>query len=176
MSGIDTLFRTWYPRLVRSIRRRLHDADAAEDVVQEAFVRLLEEQPREPAAWLTTVAGRLAIDHHRAELRRLRTHTQPHHRPSDESGSGPDEQLDRAQRVAAVRRLLQSLGPRDRQLLLLYHEGRSYKDIAMHLRVAPSSIGPLLVRAHARFLACCRSQPDILPNDQSRRRGGSAVT
>jgi RNA polymerase sigma factor (sigma-70 family) len=176
MSSIDNLFRTWYPRLVRSIRRRLHDADAAEDVVQEAFVRLLEEQPREPAAWLTTVAVHLAIDHHRADLRRVRTLAQPHQQSPDETGSSPDEQLDRAQRIAAVRRLLQSLGPRDRQLLLLYHEGRSYKEIAMHLGVAPSSIGPLLVRAHARFLACCEAQPDILPGDQSRRRGGSAGT
>jgi RNA polymerase sigma factor (sigma-70 family) len=175
MSGIDSLFGTWYPRLVRSIRRRLRDADAAEDVVQEAFVRLLKEQPREPAEWLTTVAGRLAIDHHRAQRRRGRTQTLPHHQSSDESGSSPDEQLDRAQRIAAVRRLLQGLGPRDQQLLLLYHEGRSYKEIAMHLRVAPSSIGPLLVRAHARFLACCQTQPDIVPSDQFRRRGGSAV-
>jgi RNA polymerase sigma factor (sigma-70 family) len=173
MSGIDSLFGAWYPRLVRSVRRRLQDADAAEDVVQEAFVRLLEEQPHEPAAWLTTVAGRLAIDHHRAERRRVRIQTQPRYQAS-ESGPSPDEQLDRAQNVAAVRRLLQSLGRRDRQLLLLYHGGRSYKEIAMHLGVAPSSIGPLVVRAHARFLACCQTQPDILPSHQS-RRGRSAV-
>src|SRR5580692_9519630 len=72
LTNIAGLFETWYPRLVRSARKRLGSADDAEDVAQEAFVRLLGEEPHDSPAWLFTVAGRLAIDHRRASVRRER--------------------------------------------------------------------------------------------------------
>ena len=40
-----------------SVYQRVWDVDQAEDIVQEAFVRLLDEQPDKPEAWLFTVAG-----------------------------------------------------------------------------------------------------------------------
>lgn len=171
MASFNRLFKSLYPRLLDAARRRLRDADAAEDVVQEAFVRLLDEEPREPAAWVTTVARRLAIDHHRAEQRRERKHFRA--QPVEATSLGPDEWLDREQRVATVRRVLERLTPSDRQLLVLYHEGHSYKEIAKQLGVAPSSIGPLLVRAHKRFLACYQQ---ALPGDPSPRRDASSAT
>jgi RNA polymerase sigma-70 factor, ECF subfamily len=55
--------------------RMLGSVADSEDVVQEALLRLsrLEEPPSEPAAWMTTVATRLAIDHLR--LARVRRET-----------------------------------------------------------------------------------------------------
>ena len=53
-------FEKWYPRLVRYLRARMGDEDQAEDIAQEAFVRLLDQAPRDPAAWLFTVAANLA--------------------------------------------------------------------------------------------------------------------
>ncbi len=54
-------------------RSLLADAHAADDVVQEAFVRALERPPRNPAsagAWLRRVVRGLAIDGRRARSRR----------------------------------------------------------------------------------------------------------
>jgi RNA polymerase sigma-70 factor (ECF subfamily) len=153
LSSITGLFETWYPRLVRSVREHVGSTDDAEDVAQEAFVRLLGEQPRNSRAWLFTVADRLAIDHRRATARRERFAARPVWAHTDQAETAPDHALLRDERVAAVRRILRMMPARDRQLLLLYHAGLSYRELASQLDVAPSSIGSLLTRAHRRFLA-----------------------
>lgn len=52
------------PRLIRVAYNMLGSHAEAEDVVQEAWLRWqgTDEQVRDPAAWLTTVVGRLALD------------------------------------------------------------------------------------------------------------------
>jgi RNA polymerase sigma-70 factor (ECF subfamily) len=149
---VERLFERWYGRLVASIRRRLHDGDDAEDVAQEAFVRLLdagEGAPKDPPAWLFTVARRLASDRHRAGVRRARL---AHHLAPAPLADAQEEQ-ERAETIETVRAVLARLAERDRQLLLLHHHGVPYREIAARLRVAPSSVGSLLTRAHRRFLA-----------------------
>lgn len=64
------LFERHYPSLVWFLEGRLGDRDLAEDLAQEAFVRLIDKPPREPDAWLYVVAGNLARDAQRGELRR----------------------------------------------------------------------------------------------------------
>jgi len=54
------------PRLERLVTRRVRDAEAAADVVSEAFLRLHRELgadrvPDQPAAWLTRVALNLVV-------------------------------------------------------------------------------------------------------------------
>jgi RNA polymerase sigma-70 factor (ECF subfamily) len=137
---------------VRSVRERVGSADDAEDVVQEAFVRLLGERPRDSRAWLFTVASRLAIDHRRARVRRERFAAGPRWEQTDNPPASADDALLRDEGVASVRRVLQTLRPRDRDLLLFHHTGVSYREIAKRLGVARSSVGPLLARAHRRFV------------------------
>ncbi len=175
LSAFDRLFETWYPRLVRSIRRRLGSADDAEDVAQEAFVRLLRETPNDAPAWLFAVAGRLAIDQHRATTRRREAAERPHTllRPS-ENGAGDfeaDEQMLRTERVLAVRAVLRMLAARDRDLLMLHHDGFPYREIASRLGVAPASVGSLLTRAHRRFLTHYETRYGT-PSEASNGRDG----
>jgi RNA polymerase sigma factor (sigma-70 family) len=153
--GVEQLFAQWYGRLVASIRRRLGDGDDAEDVAQEAFVRLLDEgapAPFNARAWLFTVARRLASDRQRATRRRERLALLP---SASAHGDSPDPALavERAEAVAAVREVLAGLTERERQLLLLHHDGYSYREIAARIGVSPASVGSLLTRAHRRFLA-----------------------
>ncbi len=137
---------------MRSVRERLGNADDAEDVAQEAFVRLLGEQPRDSRAWLFTVASHLAVDHRRASARRERYSAGHAETPGGSSGTAADDELLRDERVASVRQVLDTLRPRDRELLLLHHTGVPYREIATRLGVAQSSVGPLLARAHRRFM------------------------
>src|SRR3989441_3736544 len=66
----DRLYRASYPRLVRTLTALLRDGAAAEDCVQEAFVRAFKAWPRwrpdAPAeAWLHRIALNVAASHRR---------------------------------------------------------------------------------------------------------------
>lgn len=146
MRSIDQLFSTWYPKLVTALSRRLGSRDEAEDVAQDAFIRLLDHEPENPSAWLFTVAGRLATDAQRATDRRQRLAIEP------AAHLLADDALLHTEHVASVRRVLDTLSDRDRQLLLMHHDGMRYREIASRLGIAESSVGSLLTRAHRRFL------------------------
>ncbi|MGH7506045.1 MAG: sigma factor-like helix-turn-helix DNA-binding protein, partial [Longimicrobiales bacterium] len=64
----------------------------------------------------------------------------------------PDEDVDRSERIAAVRAVLERLPERDRQLLLMREEGFKYEEIANVVGVAPASVGTLIARALRRFV------------------------
>src|ERR671919_744918 len=64
------------PRVLASVVRRGEDFDAAEDALQEALLEALrvwpEHPPRDPRAWLATVATRRLVDARRSEAARHR--------------------------------------------------------------------------------------------------------
>ena len=64
------------PRVLAGLVRRGEDFDAAEDALQEALLEALrvwpEHPPREPGAWLATVATRRLVDARRSEAARHR--------------------------------------------------------------------------------------------------------
>jgi RNA polymerase sigma factor (sigma-70 family) len=68
--------RALVPRVLAGMVRRGEDFDAAEDALQEALLGALrvwpEHPPRDPRAWLTTVATRRLVDARRSEAARLR--------------------------------------------------------------------------------------------------------
>ena len=68
--------RALVPRVLAGLVRRGEDFDAAEDALQEALLEALrvwpDNPPREPRAWLTTVATRRLIDARRSEAARHR--------------------------------------------------------------------------------------------------------
>src|SRR5215211_2807195 len=80
--------RALVPRVLAGLVRRGEDFDAAEDALQEALVEALrvwpEHPPRDPGAWLTTVATRRLVDAHRSEVARHRREetTYPEPRPA----------------------------------------------------------------------------------------------
>src|SRR5256885_5243838 len=64
------------PRVLAGLVRRGEDFDAAEDALQEASLEALrvwpEHPPRDPRAWLATVATRRLVDARRSEAARQR--------------------------------------------------------------------------------------------------------
>jgi RNA polymerase sigma factor (sigma-70 family) len=68
--------RALVPRVLAGLVRRGEDFDAAEDALQEALLEAIrvwpEHPPREPQAWLATVATRRLIDARRSEAARNR--------------------------------------------------------------------------------------------------------
>lgn len=149
----DATFRRLYPSLHRYLYRLTGDGDAADDIAQEAFVRLLTRpMPEEEARlWLFTVATNLFRDGARTSRRRERLLTASP--PRVATFPRPDEQAERGQEVARVRAALELIPPRERQMLLMREEGFRYDEIARAAGVAPGSVGTLLARALRKFAA-----------------------
>lgn len=147
-----TLYQTLQPSLVRYLERMVGDADVAEDVAQEAFVRLLRRTDLEgddARLWIFTVATNLVRDHGRSVARRQRLLSARPVRPSETPT--PDVEVERGERVQRVREALAQLPQRDRQLLLMREEGFRYQEMAQAVGVAPGSVGTLIARALRKF-------------------------
>ncbi len=132
------------------------DADVAADIAQEAFVRLLQHPIPDADArrWLFTVATNLVRDWARSADRQRRLLQESYRGPT--RLAPPDEAVERAERIEAVRAALAKLAPRDREILLMREEGFRYEEIAEVVGVAPSSVGTLLARALRRFSSVYR--------------------
>lgn len=149
----DAIFGDEFPPLFRYCHRLTGDADAAEDVAQEAFVRLFTknvEGPR-PAlrVWLFRVATHLIRDRYRVSENRRRLLER--HPVAPPSMPDPELALESEQAKEAVRTALATLAERDREMLLMREEGFSYREIAAAVDVQPGSVGTLLARAQRRF-------------------------
>jgi RNA polymerase sigma factor (sigma-70 family) len=122
------------------IRRVLGDASAADDVLQEAYIRVLQRPGPVTRPYLWKVATNVIRDrwrHARREREGLR-------RWAEEPAAGER----RAGDEHGVQRALAQLKPRARALLWLAHvEGRSHAEIGEILGLGPASVRVLLFRA-----------------------------
>lgn len=119
--------------------RMVGDRDAAQDVVQDAFIRL-SAQWREPFvpspqmnAWLYTAVRNLAIDHVRRERRRAEVRRResaevaPASAPSPGQGGGGDL----PERAVLAAEALAGLDEREREIVVLrVYEEKSFKEIS----------------------------------------------
>lgn len=141
----EWVFRSTYPSVLRTTYLVLHDRGRAEEVTQDAFLRLLERWRgvsaiEHPQAWVRRVAVRAAV--RAAQQTRLRTAPPPDdQRPTwDEL---PDVDLARA--VAA-------LAPQQRAAVALFYlDDLPIEDVAHHLGVSTSTVKQHLFRARSRL-------------------------
>jgi RNA polymerase sigma-70 factor (ECF subfamily) len=69
--AVATLYRRYFPLLLRKCRRMLGETAAAQDTAQETFTRLWQQRdsvkdPEAVVAWLYTTSTRLAVDRMRS--------------------------------------------------------------------------------------------------------------
>jgi RNA polymerase sigma-70 factor (ECF subfamily) len=167
-------FANHHPALFRYLFRLTGDADTAADIAQESFVRLLDHPVPEDKirSWLFTVATNLVRDRARMRERRRRL-LLVHGKPSPQPPARPDDELERDEMIESVRRALDRLDPRDRQLLMLREEGFRYREIAEMIEVAPGSVGKLIARALERFSRVYEpSRAATAEDEEHENRGG----
>jgi RNA polymerase sigma factor (sigma-70 family) len=137
------------PRLRRLAARVLGDPSGAEDVVQQAWLRLhaTEEPIANLPAWLTTVTTRLCLD-------RLRARVPVPVERVDEVGAGPDpaDEVALADSVgAALQVVLERLSPSERVAFVLHDSfGFEFTTIAAALDTTPTAARKLASRARAK--------------------------
>lgn len=133
--------------LVRMVRLFLDDRNAAEDLVQEAFIKLARaahriEHRQKAAAYLRSIVLNLARDHNRRGLVSLR-----HRVPLSDREAGIEDTLDLSEDVAAVVDALRDLAPRQRDCLVLrYYDELGVDDIAETLGISRNSVKTHLTR------------------------------
>ena len=156
----ERAFAHWVTRLTPGLVRLsfgiCRDRQRAEDIVQEAFVRLWKTPPigGEPAisSWMRSTVTNLSISLIR---RKKRTWTL-----IDESGSAhdlrataPEADVERREDVSRISAALERLDPDKRAMIMLrVNEGLSYEAIAEHLGVPIGTVMSRLNRARLALL------------------------
>jgi RNA polymerase sigma-70 factor (ECF subfamily) len=150
----DRLYRHSYPRLYRTLYGVLGDSAAAEDCVQECFLKAFKAWPRwrpeaPVEAWLHRIALNLAHSHRRRQrLREVGEVIRRLGRP--ESGPDPGTAAERSDLVDALRRLPPRLAA---VIVLRHYHGYSNRELATALGVSERTVGSRLAAAKARLQA-----------------------
>lgn len=136
--------------LVRLARLFVDDRNAAEDLVQEAFIRLarnthrIDDRTKAPA-YLRSIVMNLARDHNRRGLVSLR-----HHLPIAEPRASTEEEIVLSDDRRRILDALRDLPLRQRSCLVLrYYEGCGIDDIADVLGISRNSVKTHLSRGLA---------------------------
>jgi RNA polymerase sigma factor (sigma-70 family) len=152
---IEGLFGALESPLLSYALRLTGERGVAEDVVQEAFMRLHAQfdEVREPRRWLYRTAHNLALNHRRQAGKIVPLA----HPAQDEPGVAveatdplplPDEQIARWEGIGLVRLCLETLDARSRELIRLkFNEELSYKEIGTRTGLNIGHVGYLLHHA-----------------------------
>jgi len=148
--AVRTLVARKLPRLLALATRMLGDRMEAEDVAQEAFVRIWKQAPRwrEGEAkfdtWLHRVALNLCYDRLRGQRE------EPVAELPDEAdpAASPDVRIENEARDARIREALSALPARQREALVLnYYQELSNVDAAALMGITVDALESLLARA-----------------------------
>ena len=143
----ETLYQREYPRLLRALTAISGDEGAAEDAVQEAFVRGFKqglETLDRPGGWLLVVATRVLFRDRRRRTADVAVETVAARK--DEI----DFAIERADLLAALRQLPE----RQRAVVVArYYYDLSYEEIAKAFSIRAGTVGATLSQAIGKLRA-----------------------
>lgn len=173
-SGDAAAFRALVDRHLSGVlvvaRRMLRDDAEAEDVAQEAMLRMwrsaesLEVGPQGLRPWLRRVVSNLCVDRMRAG-RRVTVVEEVPERAEPATQHSDLEARDTSQRVDAA---LKALPDRQRTALTLFHyEGLSQIEVGQIMGISDEAVESLLARARRSLKTALRDElRELLSDDQ----------
>lgn len=159
--AFEATFNRYYHLVYQLAFRCVGQADEAEDIAQEVFLRFYNTPPTTTneagqRAWLCRVATNLGLNVLRSRKRRTTREEEigvTAYREAELSAAEQDPEylmlVD--EQNSQVRTLLAALPERQQTLLLLRSIGLSYAEIAQAANISITSVGPLLTRAMRDF-------------------------
>ena len=183
----EALHRRHYDEVFRYVSRRVPRREDAEDVTAEVFAAAFADLPRcrqgRAYLWLLGVARRKIIDLNRRKRARRETLAAEVGGPGEgleaepaigaPAPVGPEAQILAAERLQAIRRLVEGLKEEQREALLLQQVERlSQAEIARVMGKSPAAVNSLLQRArqtlYARGRAYFVDSPDLPGSEVTR--------
>jgi RNA polymerase sigma factor (sigma-70 family) len=159
--SIEEVFAALESPLLSYALRLLHARAAAEDIVQEAFMRLHGQfkEVRDPRRWLYRTVHNLALNQRRKDDKIVPLDPVAGTKSREENAVSvipdtadpellPDEQIIRWEGIGLVRLSLGALDERSREVLKLkFEENLSYREISAKTGLSVSNVGYLLHQA-----------------------------
>jgi RNA polymerase sigma-70 factor (ECF subfamily) len=160
------------PRLLRLAYSQLGDMTEAEDVVQEAWLRLQRAGPEtidDLDAWLTTVVARLSLDVLRSARARRVSYVGPWLPEPVVGGTDPAERVTLDETVSyALLTVLEQLTPAERTAFVLHDVfDVAFPEVAEIVGRSPDSVRQLASRARRHGAAARPARP--VSGDEHRR-------
>jgi len=159
------LLERYHRELLNFLARQVSDRDAAADLVQESYARVLAVQHAgrpivDLRALLFRTAHNLLIDRHRRSA--VRRHEDidamgEHEQPPAPAHLQPDEALAAMQVVRAYVATIDALPPRCREAFVLHvFDGLTHAQIGRHMNISASMVEKHIVRAMVACKLCAR--------------------
>lgn len=161
---VENIWHEFAERLGQFIRSRVSDRAAADDILQDVFLKVQKklgqlDDPSKLQSWVYHIARNAIIDHYRAKKE---TTEIPESLPAEpDANTGPE--IDGLK--SAFRRMVYSLPDAYRDAIVLTEfEGLSQKELAARLRISVSGAKSRVQRGRAQLkkmlLACCQLEFD----------------
>jgi len=146
-------YRAHRQALLRYFLRNSVSGAEAEDLLQETYIRLCAlarpESVANPRAFLFALARNVLIDSKRRE--QVRFDFLARDVGGDEGGPTPESQLSEAQEFDRLKKVIESLPLRCRQVLILHRfKGLSHREISEQLGISLAAVEKNMVRALKR--------------------------
>jgi RNA polymerase sigma factor (sigma-70 family) len=167
LAAFETLVSEYERPLLRYAGRILRDQHAAQDIVQDTFIRLFKRwaEPWVPspqlASWLYRVAHNCAVDYVRKESRKRLLHQREALEKSDPQPPKRGTGIEISERAELAASALQTLSLREQQLVVLkVYEEKSYKEISEIAGLTTSNVGYILHHAMKKMAAVMRGSQE----------------
>jgi RNA polymerase sigma-70 factor (ECF subfamily) len=167
--AFEELVERYQHRLVAVMAHLVGNAEEAEDLAQEVFLRVYRARkkyrPRSKfSTWLFTIANNLALNALRARQRRpvvpLNTRDsgplgpRPQEQLAPDPGTGPQQKVQKAELAQRIRAALETLNERQRLAVMLNKfEDMNYAEIAEVMGLTTKAVKSLLSRARTNLRA-----------------------
>lgn len=165
--GFDEAFTLHHRTVFRCARSIVNDSAAAEDIVQEVFLKYYNHQADIKSEemlrpWLIRVTMNLSRNAVRGKIRANAREENYFKENEENSIFEPENDYEKREQAKEIRRILDTVREPYRSCLILKQQGLSYREIAETLSLNEGSIGQYIARARQEFASIYGKQERIL--------------